>query len=144
MASPSSEEIQTSPDEQEPQQNVLIVGAGPVGPATALRLAQAGIMVDIIETEQQLSEEPRAVTYYASALVALDKMGIIPDMKEAVFVSARFCWRKPIRYDGQGGYKIGDIICRGPVPRDRNAHGIRGILHLPQAELTKLLFEKAI
>ncbi|OGE52775.1 hypothetical protein PENARI_c009G08389 [Penicillium arizonense] len=92
MASPSSEEIRTAPEEQEPQQNVLIVGAGPAGPATALRLAQAGIMVDIIETEQQLSEEPRAVTYYASALTALDKMGIIPDMKEAVFVSARFCF----------------------------------------------------
>ena len=132
MASPSPEEIQTLPEEQEPQQNVLIVGASPVGPATALRLAQAGIMVDIIETEQRLSEEPRAVTYYASALTALDNMGIIPDMKEAVFVSARFCWRKPIRYDGQDGYKIGDIISRGPVPRDRNAHGIRGILYLPR------------
>ncbi|KAJ5990507.1 hypothetical protein N7522_010714, partial [Penicillium canescens] len=59
-----------------------------------LRLAQGGIMVGMIETEQQISEEPRAVTYYASALTALDKMRIIPDMKEAGFVSARLSWRK--------------------------------------------------
>jgi NAD(P)-dependent dehydrogenase (short-subunit alcohol dehydrogenase family) len=90
VAAPSSEAIQASSEEQEPQQNVLIVGAGPIGLATALCLAQAGLVVDIIETEQKLSEEPRAVTYYASALTALDKMGIIPDMKKAGFVSAGF------------------------------------------------------
>lgn len=46
--------------------------------------------MDIIETEQKLSEEPRAVTYYASTLKALDKMGIIPEIKKAGFVSAGF------------------------------------------------------
>lgn len=90
-----------------PHEKVLVIGAGPVGLSTALRLAQAGIVVDVIEKEPSLGEEPRAVAYYASALIALHKMGVIPDIKKAGFVSEGFYWCKPICEDGQGGYKMG-------------------------------------
>ncbi|KAJ5770444.1 uncharacterized protein N7511_002495 [Penicillium nucicola] len=80
---PPSEAIHPYPEDpqDEPQQTVLIVGADPV------RLAQSGITVEVIEKEKQLSEEPRARTYYASALTALHNMGIMPDMKRIGFVS---------------------------------------------------------
>ncbi|CAG8903715.1 unnamed protein product [Penicillium egyptiacum] len=141
MAAQSSENAQIP---EKSQSNVLVVGAGPVGLAIALRLALAGIVVDVVEKESKLGEEPRAVAYYASALIALDKMGVIPDMEKAGFVSEGFCWRKPIRADGQGGFAMGDVIACLPIPRDmKESHGVGGILYLPQPELTKLLFEKA-
>lgn len=73
MASQSPKTAQTP---EKPQNNVLIAGAGPVGLAIALRFALAGIVVDVVEKESRLGEEPRAVAYYASALIALNKMGV--------------------------------------------------------------------
>lgn len=124
---------------------MLVIGAGPVGLAIALRLALAGIVVDVAEKESRLCEDPRAVAYYASDLIPLDKMGVIPDMEKAGFVSEGFCWRKPVHDDRQGGYLMGDAIARLPIPQDttKESHGVGGILYLPQPELTKFLFEKA-
>ncbi|KAJ5356685.1 hypothetical protein N7517_011294 [Penicillium concentricum] len=142
MASQHSETVHTP---EKSQRNVLVVGAGPVGLAIALRLALAGIVADVVKKESRLGEEPRAVAYYASALITLDKMGVIPDIEKAgFFFSEGFCWRKLIRNDGQGGYTMGDMIARLSIPRDtKEPHDVGGILYLPQRELTKLLFEKA-
>ncbi|OQE32604.1 hypothetical protein PENFLA_c001G06825 [Penicillium flavigenum] len=132
MASKSSESAQTP---EKPQNNVLVMGAGLVGLAIALRLALAGIVVHVVEKEERLGEEPRAVAYYASALIALKKMGVIPDMEKAGFVSEGFAG---------GCYAMGDVIARLPIPRDmKESNGVGGVLYLPQPELTKLLFEKA-
>jgi 2-polyprenyl-6-methoxyphenol hydroxylase-like FAD-dependent oxidoreductase len=136
MVSKSSESAQTP---EKPQNNVLVVGAGPVGLAIALRLALAGIVVDAM-----LGEEPRAVAYYVSAPIALDKMGVIPDMEKAEFVSEGFCWRKPIRGDGRRGYTMGDVIARLPIPRDtKESNGFGGVLYLPQPELTQILIRES-
>src|SRR4051794_18783696 len=40
---------------------VLIVGAGPVGPVTALGLGKLGIDVTLIEVEENIVESPRAM-----------------------------------------------------------------------------------
>jgi len=41
---------------------VIVVGAGPVGLLLALKLAQAGIDVLILEAEKQVLQSPRATT----------------------------------------------------------------------------------
>ncbi|KGO41644.1 Monooxygenase, FAD-binding [Penicillium expansum] len=98
MTLQSSKTTHTS---EKPQRTVLVVGAGPVGLAITLRLALAGIVVDVVEKESRVDEEPRAVAYYASALNTMNKMGVIPDMEKVGSVSEGFCWRKPIHADGQ-------------------------------------------
>ncbi len=41
---------------------VVIIGAGPVGLFTALKIAQKGIQVTVIEAERQVLQSPRATT----------------------------------------------------------------------------------
>lgn len=41
---------------------VVIVGAGPVGLFTALKLAKEGVEVTVIESEKQVLQSPRATT----------------------------------------------------------------------------------
>jgi 2-polyprenyl-6-methoxyphenol hydroxylase-like FAD-dependent oxidoreductase len=41
---------------------VIIIGAGPVGLLTALKLAKEGIQVTVIEVERQVLQSPRATT----------------------------------------------------------------------------------
>jgi len=41
---------------------VIIVGAGPVGLLTALKLAKGGIDVLLLESERQVLQSPRATT----------------------------------------------------------------------------------
>ncbi|KAE8308638.1 hypothetical protein BDV41DRAFT_591826 [Aspergillus transmontanensis] len=64
---PSTNKAEASPT------NVIVVGAGPVGLLTALRLAQSGIHVDVLEKEEKLNVTPRACSYYAAALHTLQR-----------------------------------------------------------------------
>jgi 2-polyprenyl-6-methoxyphenol hydroxylase-like FAD-dependent oxidoreductase len=43
---------------------VIVAGAGPVGLFTALRLAQAGIPVIVVEALAEIIRSPRAVGYW--------------------------------------------------------------------------------
>ena len=53
---PSPDEISTE------HAQIIIVGAGPVGLFLALKLAQAGIDVLVLESEKQVLQSPRATT----------------------------------------------------------------------------------
>ena len=55
---------------------VIIVGAGPVGLVTALRLVRAGFEVTVLEQASELHAEPRASTFHCSTLDLLDTMGL--------------------------------------------------------------------
>ena len=60
---------------------VLIVGAGPVGTLTALALADQGIEVAVVESQAQLNDSPRACVYFATTLIALAELGLLPDLE---------------------------------------------------------------
>ncbi|KAJ6091447.1 hypothetical protein N7467_003416 [Penicillium canescens] len=119
---------------------VIIVGAGPVGLLTALRLAQTGIRVDIIEKETALNEAPRACSYYAAALHALQRAGVLDDVKKAGFTTAGLCWRKPLTDCDDGKKMLGDVLARLPVIGSNDWD--TGVVNLQQAKLTKLLYQK--
>ena len=59
---------------------VLIAGAGPVGCALALFLAQNDISVILIEAQKSLPRDLRASTFHPPTLDMLAKLGLVNDM----------------------------------------------------------------
>ncbi|KAK3899650.1 FAD-dependent monooxygenase, partial [Staphylotrichum tortipilum] len=66
--------------------DIIVVGAGPVGLATALGLARQGLRPLILERAAELNTMPRAMAYLYPCLEALEHLGVLPDLKEQAFV----------------------------------------------------------
>lgn len=58
------------------QAQVAVVGAGPVGLATALSLAQQGIQVVVLESRDQLSDSSRTLAVSRRSVQVLDRLGV--------------------------------------------------------------------
>ena len=70
----STAAVQTDP--------VLIAGAGPVGCALALLLAQKGVPVILLEAGTELPEDLRASTFHPPSLDLLDDLGVTEKLVE--------------------------------------------------------------
>lgn len=121
---------------------VLIIGAGPVGLLIALRLAKAGIPVKVVEKNERLEESPRAVAYFAGALISLQRAGVLHKVLDIGFGAHGFAWRKPLVDDGEGGKGLGDIIAKQRFPLEEHNGIPAALIHLPQAQLNKLLYKE--
>ncbi|HKM61071.1 MAG TPA: FAD-dependent oxidoreductase, partial [Acidisphaera sp.] len=67
-----------SPDQAAPvpvRHPVVVVGAGPVGLAAAIDLAQAGINVVLLDDDNKLSDGSRAICFAKRTLEILDRLG---------------------------------------------------------------------
>ena len=136
----------TNGDATHGSKRVLIVGGGPVGCITALKLGQAGIDVDIIERQSTTNDSPRAVGYYGAAQVFLNDIGMYRLIREAGFMTRGLCWRKRPTDDREGGKKLGTMIACQPLcaPDDKVLDVGAGLLNLPQADLNKLSLREAL
>jgi len=59
---------------------ILIIGAGPVGLTTALRLSQLGIRSIILEKSKSIQNELRASTFHPPTIEMLDALGIAKEL----------------------------------------------------------------
>jgi 2-polyprenyl-6-methoxyphenol hydroxylase-like FAD-dependent oxidoreductase len=59
---------------------VIIIGAGPTGLFTALRIAQADVDVCVMEAEPGIVNSPRATTYMPIVCNEFEKAGIYEDV----------------------------------------------------------------
>lgn len=59
--------------------DVIIVGAGPVGLIAALGLAQRGIDVTLLDAAEDILDEPRGMTYHWAVLAGLERLGVLED-----------------------------------------------------------------
>ena len=59
---------------------IVIVGAGPVGLTTALRLSQLGIRSIILEKNKSIQNELRASTFHPPTIEMLDELGIAEEL----------------------------------------------------------------
>jgi len=81
---------------------VVVCGAGPVGLSAALRFAQKGLEVTILESGETLNNSPRACAYFSSVLEGIDALspglldefrGIANPAESIGFYSPDIDWR---------------------------------------------------
>jgi len=65
-----------APAQSQPDVQVLVVGAGPIGLVTALGLAQQGVRVTVLESELQVSEGSRAIVFTRRSMEILQQAGV--------------------------------------------------------------------
>jgi 2-polyprenyl-6-methoxyphenol hydroxylase-like FAD-dependent oxidoreductase len=74
------------------QDEVLIVGAGPVGLLSALGLAQAGVRVTLIEREPYIVDSPRAAVYHWSVLPGIERLGLLEEAMNIGFIKQDYSY----------------------------------------------------
>lgn len=73
--------------------SVIVVGAGPVGLLTTLRLSQAGIPTTCVEALDAIDDSPRAMAYHPVAVKELDRAGVLDDCRKIGSPGRGVCWR---------------------------------------------------
>ena len=115
-----------SPEEHN---RVVIVGAGPVGLAAAMRLGHFGIDVVLIEAGEDIPRDLRASTFHPPTLDLLDEYGITPQLLAAGLIAPT--WQ--VRMHATGEYAEFDL----GVLKDYTAHPYR--LQCEQWKLAEFL-----
>jgi 3-(3-hydroxy-phenyl)propionate hydroxylase len=111
---------------------VIVVGAGPVGLATALSLAHQGVPVRVIEAEPALTVDHRAGSFHPPTLEMLAPFGVTDAMHRIGLKVPR--WQIRDRREGViVEWDLGLIADLTPYPYR---------FHLEQFRLTPILFEK--
>jgi 3-(3-hydroxy-phenyl)propionate hydroxylase len=72
---------------------VIVAGAGPVGCTAALRLAQAGIPVMLLEALEDLPQTLRASTFHPPSLDMIEQLGLVEPLKEQGLVCRYYQYR---------------------------------------------------
>ena len=108
---------------------VLIVGAGPVGLAAAMRLGHFGIDAVVLEAESAIAHDLRASTFHPPTLDMLAEYGITPQLIEAGLVAPT--WQ--VRLHATGEYAEFDL----GILKDHTAHPYR--LQCEQWKLAELM-----
>jgi 3-(3-hydroxy-phenyl)propionate hydroxylase/6-hydroxy-3-succinoylpyridine 3-monooxygenase len=101
------------------QDNVLVVGAGPVGLTIALGLARAGVGVTVMERGSTLNASPRAAVYQWCVLDYLAELGVLEDA-EAHGVRGRGLGMR--RFDTGQRIRRSASILEGYVPHPYTIH----------------------
>lgn len=128
------------------QADVLIIGAGPVGLFTALRLGQAGVKVVVIEKDPAVLQLPRSCGYYPIVQFAFHEAGIYNTiLQRGGFLTTGMDFRRNPTEDSKGGKKLGELV--GGMPKketiDMNGPPGTGTLNMPQPKLCQILLEEA-
>ena len=78
---------------------ILIIGGGPVGLTTALRLSQLGIRSTVIEKNKTIQSELRASTFHPPTIEMLEELGVA---KELISIGLKTkCWQFRIHETGE-------------------------------------------
>jgi 2-polyprenyl-6-methoxyphenol hydroxylase-like FAD-dependent oxidoreductase len=114
--------------------NVLVVGAGLAGTATAIGLAAAGIAVDLIEVKPEVGAAGSGITMQGNGLRELRRLGVWTEVQAAGYAFNSVGLRAP---DPAGTLlaEIPDVRTGGP--------DLPATVGLPRAALARILTDRA-
>jgi 2-polyprenyl-6-methoxyphenol hydroxylase-like FAD-dependent oxidoreductase len=114
--------------------NVLVVGAGLAGAATAIHLAQAGVAVDLIEIKSDVAALGSGITLQGNALRELRTLGVWDQVQAAGYAFDVTGFRAP---DPAGTvlFEVPDAKTGGP--------DLPAVMGMPRPELAHILADRA-
>ncbi|SFQ69716.1 2-polyprenyl-6-methoxyphenol hydroxylase [Amycolatopsis arida] len=113
-------------------QNVLVVGAGAAGAATAILLAEGGLNVDLVDVEPNVSTRGSGVTLQGNALRVLRRLGVWERARGEGFAFDTLGLRAP---DGTLLAEFDDVRTGGPE--------LPATLGMHRPTLARILVERA-
>jgi 3-(3-hydroxy-phenyl)propionate hydroxylase len=128
-------EYVTPPEQKGGEANrypVVVVGAGPVGLAAAIELAQSGVPVVVLDDDDTVSVGSRGVCYAKRALEVLDRIGVGDD-----------CVAKGVSWNvGRTFFREDEVYNFNLLPQPD--HKRPGMINLQQYYLEEYLVKRAM
>jgi len=114
--------------------SVLVVGAGLAGTATAIRLAEAGVAVDLVEIKPDVAAIGSGITLQGNALRELRALGVWEQVRDAGYAFDVTGIRAP---DPAGTVlaEVPDALTGGP--------DVPAVMGMPRPELARILVDRA-
>ena len=113
---------------------ILVAGAGPVGLVAAVRLAQLGVNVTLLEKRPALNTASRASTFHAPTIEIFERLGILDEVRP------KGCPVERIHYYGVAEGLVADFDLRLLAPHTRFPQR----LHLEQSEVCAALLDRLV
>jgi 2-polyprenyl-6-methoxyphenol hydroxylase-like FAD-dependent oxidoreductase len=114
--------------------NVLVVGSGLAGAATAIHLASAGVAVDLVEIKPEVTALGSGITLQGNALRELRSLGVWDQVQEHGYAFDVTGFRAP---DPAGTvlFEVPDAKTGGP--------DLPAVMGMPRPELAQILVDRA-
>ena len=113
--------------------NVLVVGCGPAGTATAILLAHAGVAVEVVEVKPDATAVGSGITLQGNALRVLRQLGVWDEVLAAGYAFNSVGLRAP---DGTLLAEIPDARTGGP--------DLPATVGMPRPDLARILVDRAV
>ncbi len=113
---------------------VLVVGAGLAGSATAIRLAEAGVAVDLVEIKPEATALGSGITLQGNALRELRTLGVWEEVRDAGYAFDVTGIRAPD--------PAGTVVAEIPDART-GGPDLPAVMGMPRPELARILVDRA-
>src|SRR3712207_4626057 len=114
--------------------NVLVVGGGAAGTATAIFLADAGVAVDLVEVKPEPTTVGSGITVQGNALRVLQQLGVWDQVREAGYAFEGLGLRAPD--------PAGTLLVDLPASKTGGPE-LRDTMGMPRPELARILLDRA-